>query len=103
MSVLDVGFNKELIDRSSRTQEELLRKFLKILNHGGEMIYSTCSILTQENEGVLRKVVQKSGVEIIPIEPLDGVPTLPTTIDGTLCVCQTELYEGFFVARIKKR
>lgn len=103
MSVFDVGFNKELIDRSSRTQEELLRKALKILKHGGEMIYSTCSILTQENEGVLRKAVQKSGVEIIPIEPLDGVPTLPTTIDGTLCVCPTELYEGFFVARIKKR
>ena len=103
MSIFDAGFNKELIERSSRTQEELLRKALKILKHGGEMIYSTCSILTQENEEILRKIVQKSDAEIIPIEPLDGIPTLPTVIDGTLCVGPTELYEGFFVARIKKR
>lgn len=103
MSVFDTGFNKELIDRSSKTQEELLKKALKILKKGGELVYSTCSILEQENERVLRKVVQKSGAEIVPIEPLDGVPTLPTTIDGTLSVCPTELYEGFFVAKIKKK
>lgn len=103
MSVFNTSFNKELIDRSSRTQEELLRKALKILKNGGEMIYSTCSILTQENEEVLRKVVQKSGAEIVPIEPLEGVPMLPTRINGTLCVCPTELYEGFFVAKIRKR
>lgn len=102
MSVFDTGFNKELIDRSSKTQEELLKKALKILKKGGELVYSTCSILTQENEGVLRRVVQKSGAEIVPIEPLDGVPMLPTRINGTLCVCPTELYEGFFVAKIKK-
>lgn len=103
ISVFDTGFNKELIDRSSKTQEELLKKALKILKKGGELVYSTCSILEQENERVLRKVVQKSSAEIVPIEPLDGVPTLPTTIDGTLSVCPTELYEGFFVAKIRKR
>ena len=102
MSVFDKGFNKELIDRSSKTQEELLRKALRILKPGGEMVYSTCSILEQENEEVIRKVVQKSGAEIIPIKPIDGVPILPTSIEGTLCVVPTDLYEGFFVARIRK-
>lgn len=103
ISVFDTGFNKELIDRSSKTQEELLKKALKILKKGGELVYSTCSILEQENERVLRKVVQKSSAEIVPIEPLDGVPMLSTRINGTLCVCPTELYEGFFVAKIRKR
>ena len=103
MSVFDNSFSKELIDRSSKTQEELLRKALKILKPGGEMIYSTCSILAQENEEVLRKVVQKPSAEILPIEPIDGIPVLPTSIDGVMCVCPTDLYEGFFVARIKKK
>ena len=98
MSVFDASFSKELIDRSSKAQEELLRKALKILKPGGEMIYSTCSILAQENENILKKV----GAKIIPIEPIDGIPLLPTSIDGVMCVCPTELYEGFFVARIKK-
>ena len=102
MSVFDDGFGNELINRSSRAQEELLRKALKILKPGGEMIYSTCSILAQENEDVLKKVVLKSGAEIVPIEPIVGIPMLPTSVDGVICVCPTELYEGFFVARIKK-
>ena len=98
-SVFDTSFSKELIDRSSKTQEELLRKALKILKPGGEMIYSTCSILAQENENILKKV----GAEIVPIEPIEGIPLLPTSIEGVICVCPTELYEGFFVARLKKK
>lgn len=103
MSIFDNSFNNELINRSSRTQEELLRKALKILKPGGEMIYSTCSILEQENEEVIRRVVQKSGAEIVSIEPIEGIPLLPTSIDGVMCVCPTELYEGFFVAKIRKK
>ena len=102
MSVFDNSFSKELIDRSSKTQEELLRKALKILKPGGEMIYSTCSILAQENEEVLKKVVQKFDAEIVPIEPIDEIPALPTSIDGLMCISPTYLYEGFFVAKIKK-
>ena len=41
--------------------------------------------------------------EIIPIKKIDRVPVLPTSIDGVLCVCPTDFYEGFFVARIKKK
>ena len=103
MSILDSSFNKDLIDRSSKTQEELLVKALKILKTGGEMIYSTCSILTQENELVLKKVLQKVGAEIVPIEPITDIPLLPTSIDGVMCVCPTEFYEGFFVAKIRKK
>ena len=101
-SVFSAEFSKELINRISKTQEELLRKALKILKHGGEMVYSTCSILAQENEEILKKVMKSSSAEIVPITPLDGIPLLPSTLKGTLCIKPTELYEGFFVAKIKK-
>ena len=29
--------------------------------------------------------------------------TLPVEIEGTVCVCPTELYEGFFVAKLRKK
>jgi len=67
------------------------------------MVYSTCSILAQENENVLKRVLNKTNAEIIDIKPKDGIPLLPTSIEGVMCVCPTEFYEGFFVARIKKR
>lgn len=102
-SVFDKNFSKELVERSARVQEELLRKALKILKPGGEMVYSTCSILTQENEDILKKVLTKTNSEIVPIEPRDGIPLLPTNIEGVMCVCPTELYEGFFVTKIQKK
>lgn len=98
------NFTKELIERSAKVQEKLLEKALKILKKKGEMIYSTCSILAKENEDILLKILKKYKAEILPIEnDLDTfIPTLPVKIKGTLCVCPTELYEGFFIARIRK-
>ena len=102
MNVFEKSFSKELIERSSKVQEELLTKALKILKPGGEMVYSTCSILEQENEKILKKVLSKFNAEIIPIQLFEGIPVLPVTMTGTLCVCPTKLYEGFFVAKIRK-
>lgn len=101
-NVLNAKFTEELIERSVKTQEELLKKALKILKPGGEMVYSTCSILKQENENLLKKFLKKSKIEIMPINLPDEIPMLPTTLEGTVCVCPTEIYEGFFVAKIKK-
>lgn len=101
MSIFDKNFNEELIKRSSKIQEELLKKALKILKPGGEMVYSTCSILKQENEEILEKVLIKANAEIEPIN-LTEIVTLPSKIDGTITVCPTENYEGFFVAKIRK-
>ena len=101
-NVLNAKFTEELIERSVKTQEELLKKALKILKPGGEMVYSTCSILKQENEDLLKKFLKKSKIEIMPINLTDEIPMLPTTLKGTVCVCPTEIYEGFFVTKIKK-
>ena len=94
----------ELINKSAKMQEQLLIKALKILKPKGEMIYSTCSILEQENEDILKRVLNKFNAEIIPIQEdwIKEIPTLPVKIEGTLCVCPNELYEGFFVAKIRK-
>lgn len=101
-NVFSEKFTEELINRSIKTQEELLVKALNILKSGGEMVYSTCSILKDENENVLRKVLKKFNAEIVPIEKIENIPCLPVIMDGTLCVCPSDLYEGFFVAKIRK-
>ena len=68
------------------------------------MVYSTCSILYEENESQLENLLKQKKIEIIPIneEIFKNIPTLPTKIKGTICVLPNELYEGFFVAKIKK-
>lgn len=92
------------VQKTVSTQTALLNKALHLLRSGGEMVYATCSIMEQENEGVLRAVLPRFHAEIVPVENalLDAIPHLPVTMEGTLCVCPTAAYEGFFVAKIRK-
>ena len=102
---LEKYFTEELITRSAKTQYDLLQKAVSVLKSGHDMIYSTCSILEEENENNIRKILSSNNVEIVPIniESLEDIPLLPTKIEGTLCVCPNNLFEGFFVAKLKKK
>lgn len=95
-------FTPKLIEKSVKAQITLLTKALKILKPGKELVYSTCSILKEENEEIIKQVLKKSNAKIKPIKNTDlqELPQLPTSIEGTLCVCPTEEYEGFFVAKM---
>ncbi len=99
-------FSKELVDRSVRTQQELLKKAIKILKKGHEMVYSTCSILKNENEDNIIKLLKNdSNIEVVPIdeEIFKDIPLLPVSIKGTICVCPSRDYEGFFIAKLRKK
>ena len=98
------NFTEILVEKSTKSQLTLLKKALKILKPGHEMIYSTCSILARENENILNKALKGINAEIVPIElkGIENIPLLTTKIEGTLCVCPNKYYEGFFVAKIRK-
>ena len=102
---IEKTFTEKLIKKSSDSQTVLLRKAISILKPGKEMVYSTCSILQQENEDIVKKALIGGKVEIVPInfDGMEHLPVLPSKIEGTLCVCPNELYEGFFIAKIKKK
>lgn len=101
--ISEKNFSLNLISKSVKAQTALLEKALKILKPGCEMVYSTCSILQEENEEVLEKVLSKNKAKIVPIDfELKDLPLLPSKIPGTLCVAPNDLYEGFFIAKIQK-
>ena len=98
-------FNKEFLGRTTKQQEALLLKALRLLRPGCEMIYSTCSVLAQENENIVTRVLKKTNAEVVPLDltAFESVPQLPVSIPGTLCVCPDALHEGFFVAKIRRK
>ena len=98
-------FTKEFLARTTKQQEALLGKALRLLRPGSEMIYSTCSVLAQENEEIVKKALRKASAEVVPLDMtgFESVPQMPVTIPGTLCVCPDELHEGFFVAKIRRK
>lgn len=97
-------FTEELIRRSVKTQLELIKKASKILKKDGELVYSTCSILKEENEEVIKKALLLGNLELIEIDNtrFNDIPVLKTNLDGTLCVMPTKEHEGFYVAKLKK-
>lgn len=101
---LEKFFTLKLVEKSTKAQLALLRKAIKILKKGQEMVYSTCSILSQENEEIVEKVMKENKLEIVPInfEGIKHLPLLQAQLEGTLCVCPNELYEGFYIAKIRK-
>lgn len=101
---LEKYFTKNLVEKSIKAQKALIKKAIRVLKKGGELVYSTCSILKEENEEIIREVLKEGKLELVKIEfeKIENIPLLPVTLEKTLCVMPTEEYEGFFVAKLKK-
>ena len=98
-------FNEELITRSIETQKQLISKAFKLLKKDGILTYSTCSILKEENEEIVKYLLDNnSNAEIIHLDlfTYQDLPILKNNIPGTLTLYPNEYYEGFFIAQIKK-
>ena len=102
---LSAPFSEKLVVNSARLQAQLLRKACRLLKRGGTLVYSTCSLLKQENEDQLKAILKSEGMRVKPVpESLLGhVPTLPNALPGTLTVCPDERFEGFFVSILEKQ
>ncbi len=85
-----------------------LDKALQLVKPGGLLVYSTCSVLKEENEqqlsAALARASKRASYELEPVELAGGecIPTLPSTLDGALTVCPTALYEGFFACKVRR-
>ncbi len=104
---LDRRFNPGLLAKCRKQQAKLLAKALQVVKPGGTLVYSTCSVLKCENEDQVTEALERLGrraanyrIEPIELGAADGIPTLPSAIDGALTVCPTDLYEGFFACKI---
>lgn len=83
-------------------QLRLLRSLWPLLEQGGELLYSTCSILACENDGVIGAFVREMG---------DARPSRLSRPQGAMCASRphgglvfypSERHQGGFVALIRK-
>lgn len=98
-------FKDKLLEKTKGLQKELLKKAIKILKPGSTMIYSTCSILEEENELQIESLLKESLVEIVPLElsKFQDIPFLPSKIPGAMVVMPSKFFEGFFIIKLRKR
>jgi 16S rRNA C967 or C1407 C5-methylase (RsmB/RsmF family) len=95
------------------TQKKLLHSVFFALDVGGEMVYSTCTISPEENEGMVDYFLDKfkGKIELMPIKlPIENVENGLKRWDKrysedmimTKRVLPNDYLEAFFVAKFKK-
>ena len=63
------------VDRFPDLQKRILLRGFDLLDHGGVLVYSTCTYSPEENEAVLHHLLEERDAEILPLNP--GLPFSP--------------------------
>lgn len=81
-------FSRDLLDRMVNLQMEICEEAIPMLKPGGHLIYATCSVLPQENELQIKKLLER-----FPLEVEETFSTLP--VSGGM--------DGFFATRLLRK
>lgn len=97
-----------------QTQRYLLRSAVSAVQPGGTIVYSTCTLEPEENEGIIDWILRKEK-DALEVEKINlsiknsASPVLQwnnksydPSIKNTLRVLPSEIMEGFFVAKLRK-
>ena len=94
---------KSDIDKLFRLQSLLLDKVFDLLVSGGELLYSTCSILPQENDSVINDFLSsRPEAEVLPIGSLPETDNHVKTPYGLQLLPTVSEHDGFYYARLRR-
>ncbi|MFC1888911.1 16S rRNA (cytosine(967)-C(5))-methyltransferase RsmB, partial [Thermodesulfobacteriota bacterium] len=83
----------------------ILRSAAKRLKRGGVLVYSTCTLLREENEEVVERFLEEGDFELEP--PPVAFPEACRDLVGEVGIMRTypEMngMDGFFAARMRRR
>ena len=107
-------WSEQKIRDLSVRQQHLLRSAVTSCKVGGTIVYSTCTLAPEENEGVLDWLLQQERetveIETISLPGIQGMPGIATwrgekydpEVKNSLRILPSGTMEGFFVAKLRK-
>ena len=97
--------NPESVAALQQTQLRILRALWPLLAEGGELLYTTCSLLARENDDVIDLFVRGSGVRASVVKPRPP----PAEYSSDHCVGEhgvtllpSQWHQGCFAALVRK-
>jgi 16S rRNA (cytosine967-C5)-methyltransferase len=92
----------------SSQQEAIARRSLELLAAGGRLIYATCSLLRQENEAVVERLLAGArDLDLVPVSQLLGTERARRVTDPSgrflRTLPHTNDMDGFFAAVIQRK
>lgn len=100
----EIRYGKTLADVNhlAQIQLQILEAVAPKVKTGGTMTYSTCTIVQQENQAVIKRFIEKH--PDFQIEPTKTDRNLTTTEDGMLTIYPDDFgSDGFFVCSLVKK
>ena len=99
---LDMRWRKEesQLQELPMLQQQILQNASSYVKVGGHLVYSTCTVNTLENEGVVERFLQDNPNFVLE----DVAPLLPFAAEGPMVTLLPHVYDmdGFFIARLRK-
>jgi 16S rRNA (cytosine967-C5)-methyltransferase len=91
------------INRMTKIQWKILKNSAHHVKEGGYLLYSTCSITTEENEDIITRLIQ-TNPEFNPIKlkPDLGLPGLQGHSYSRRLYPHTNNCNGFFISKLKR-
>ena len=92
----------------AKTQKKLLHSALKALKCGGELVYSTCTFLKEENEEVIENALRSEfqlellELDLEGVSAKDGFSKNYEELKKSKRILPNEINDGFFIAKFRK-
>ena len=86
----DIKWQKEEKDikEITKRQMKILENGFQYIKEGGEIVYSTCSILNEENEDIISKFIEKCREKNIKIRKIEEEKILPNMQNDGFYMCK---------------
>ena len=95
---------KNSVEKMVDLQRRILENSASYLKDGGTLVYSTCSITLDENEGVVTNFMSNNPeYELVEVTPRIGVPGLNSLDKAQRLYPHMHDCNGFFIAKLVKR
>ena len=100
----DIKWNRqeEDIKEISDIQFNILKTCSKYLKRNGTLVYSTCSMLKEENDAIIEKFIKEENFETVNIEEQIPNEFSKITTNNMVQFLPSQKHDGFFITMLKK-
>ena len=99
----------EDVEATTHLQEVLFEAAINVLKPGGVMVYSTCSLLPEENEMMVDRLLKRFAMDVMDVEQGEGALESPYGIKLSRKIRRARRFfptkngtQGFFIAKLRK-
>lgn len=97
----------DLVERMAKLQREIAASAFETLKEGGVMVYSTCTFSIEENEDVVKFLLDNFDCELVDINKSEktGGISGDEEIDSKVVryMPHKDIYDGFFIAAVRRK